>query len=242
MKKSSSGFRLLILSLVLCLFACAKAPPKVSLDALSRERAEHLLSALTQSSQQFKGLKAFAQVRVQSGGRVETFDAAVLINPPRQLRIEIMDDLGQTRARLIADGTQVHFEDLQRGTEDNFEQNDKALQKTLHLPIPIEEFIARMLLRIPEAALTGAEPARLMLQNFDLDVEPQLPRLKAVKKIKGPGAYQIAYGNYSSSPASAYPQEIAWSFKNPKIDLRLSLKDLATDQSISPSKFQVSQF
>src|SRR5205809_7860788 len=99
MQKPSFWLRLLLLILSLCMFSCVKAPPKTSLDAAGRERAEKILSALKQASQKFQGLKAYAQVRVQGGGRLETFDAAILINPPRQLRVEILDDLGQTRAR-----------------------------------------------------------------------------------------------------------------------------------------------
>lgn len=119
------------LILAVFLSACAKAPPK---------------TAAVVSLPRFQSLSSFVQVRVNAKGKMESFDAALLIRTPDKLRIEIMDDLGQVVSRIVANGSQVLWH---RPVDQEYmllPQDEKTLKKTLRLPLSIASFIQGMLL------------------------------------------------------------------------------------------------
>jgi len=235
----------LFLSLFLFLGACVKAPPRSSSDPARLQHASELRSAFEAKSQSLAGLKAYAQVRVRGGGKTESFDAAILIGTPDKLRVEILDDLGQTRLRLIADGVQVFWEDLNQGTQETLVQDEKALQKTLRLPIRIEDFIQRMLLEFPQGNILGsaANPnlaeERIILDNYEVSLDPKSSQLSEVKKTHGGTAYRVAYAQYAPSRPRAYPQELSWKFSKPKVEIQITLKDFDVATPPSLDKFEI---
>lgn len=77
---------------------------------------------------------------------MDSFDAALLIQAPDKMRIEILDDLGQVVSRLVADGSELLWYDPQAEEYSKISQEKNSLKKFFRLPISVEDFIQGMLI------------------------------------------------------------------------------------------------
>ncbi|MDL1871927.1 hypothetical protein FBR05_06950 [Deltaproteobacteria bacterium PRO3] len=228
-----------LLALFAALLACAKAPPRTALDAATSAGLQQELDAYARRRAELPGLSAFVQVKLSAGGKNELFDAALLASPPDKLYLQILDDLGQERARVVADGAQVLFFDAQENRYERIPQDGEALKKTLRLPLSVEELIDRLLKRLPPQAEARWEAAndkhnteirywvrrggdRLGLGAAPLD----LASYEAISP-SGKWSYRIDYG----------PNAMQWTFRRPKARLSLSFQDLDTAKAPPDSRF-----
>ena len=235
----------LFASLPLCIFSsCAKPPPQTSLNLENRNHAETLGAQLSRQNE-LHSLSAYIQFSVDAKGKHQSMNAALLISAPNKLRIEILDDLGQLHSRLIADGSQVLWYDADEDSYALISQQDQAMKKILQLPISIEEFIQRMLLKYSPSETTGVTENSESLEiertsdRLTLNLKPLVLKAFAKKKdsAKKKNLYEIKYNNYTSQDRFTYPQEIIWQFQKPKVKMTLQMKDLALNQKMADSKF-----
>jgi hypothetical protein len=171
------------------LFACHKAPP------ISSHKPVPALT-ITQ-------LSAYSQVRAERNGKTEFFDAAFKIVAPNQLYLNLLDDLGEVRLRLVADGIQITYQEGPTAPIQQISQDDESLKKILHLPLSIEEFVLRM----------------LDTQN------PTYEKRDPPKKYK----YRVFYRQYSKDSTKAYPHQIEWEFRKPRIKFLMNLSEIEID-------------
>jgi outer membrane lipoprotein-sorting protein len=155
-----------------------------------------------------QSLAGFADVDIKTHGRSESFQAALLAQSPNLLRIQILDDLGQEQALLVANGREVMWKDRREGTQQIFPQDPKVLKKTLHLPVALEEFIARL--------LEGTSPKQYPTTN--------------------PG-YQIVTDAVEATPAGPYPRQWTWIFRKPKATLVMVFSQLKLNPHLGAGKF-----
>lgn len=229
----------LLLALLAALLACAKAPPRTALDAATSAGLQQELDAYARRRAELPGLSAFVQVKLSAGGKSELFDAALLARPPDKLFLQILDDLGQERARVVADGASVLFFDAQENRYERIPQDGEALKKTLRLPLSVEELIDRLLKRLPPQAEARWEAANgknmpeiryWVRRGGDLLglVAPPLD-LASYEALNPSGkwSYRIDYG----------PNAMQWTFRRPKARLSLSFQDLDTAKAPPDSRF-----
>jgi len=183
-------------------------------------------------AQALRSLKSYAQVKVEYGKQSESFDAAILMEYPDQLRIEVINDLGETVLRLIADGTTVRYENLREATSDQFAQSEPAFQKVFKLPLSVEEFISGLSGRFPDAAMLGIHEApgklEIELPQDRLGIDPALRRLLRWEKFRakagsGKARYAVDYSEYESIAGVTLPRQIIWQFFRPKVRLTVRL-------------------
>jgi len=228
-----------LLALCTALLACAKAPPRTALDAATSAGLQQELDAYARRRAELPGLSAFVQVKLSAGGKSELFDAALLARPPDKLFLQILDDLGQERARVVADGASVLFFDAQENRYERLPQDGEALKKTLRLPLSVEELIDRLLKRLPPQAAARWEATgdkdnteiRYWVRRggdiLGLDSPPlELASYEAVGS-SGKWSYRIEYG----------PKVMQWKFRRPKVQLTLSFQDLDTAKAPPVSRF-----
>ncbi len=167
--------------------ACSKTPPRTSHELPP--------SYTTQK------LSAYSQVRIERKGKAEFFDAAFKIIAPNQLTLKMLDDLGEVRLSLVADGDQITY---QSGDEyQQIPQNEDSLKKTLHLPLTVEEFVRRM----------------LETEN------PSYEKSENSKKWK----YRVHYREYSQVSKKQFPHQIEWEFRKPHVRILMNLSEIEID-------------
>lgn len=228
-----------------CLFffsACSKTPPRSALDAAISANLQRQLEALSREREQIPGISAFAQVKLSAGGRSELFDAALLARPPDKLYLQILDDLGQERARVVADGAQVLFFDAQENRYEQFPQNSEALKKTLKLPLSVEELIDRLLARLPPqntaqwSATKENEDhdlhywVRRDQDRLGLQATPLRLSVYEALSAKGQWKYRVSYGENA----------MLWTFRRPKAKLSLSFQSIDLQKTPPETRFDTS--
>jgi hypothetical protein len=226
--------------------ACAKAPPQTSSSGAGRqavdpELAEKLGLAVREIAANQSGLdylSAFAQVSVERGKQRRLFDAVLQVAKPNRLSLQVLNDLGQEIARVVADGETVYFHENESGRSERFAQNSDALRKTLRLPLSIDDLVDRLLLRLPdspvlqvERELSAAElpPHWITRQDDALRLDGRGPRL-SLYESKPAGKswrYRVDYSDYTRVGGREFPQRIAWSFRKPSLNLTLKLQQIA---------------
>lgn len=195
----------ILLGLVLLGFfpACAKAPPpKTAQQALRRSTA-------------FASLSSFVEVTVEARGKKQSFDAALVMKAPAQLRIEILDDLGQVISRLIADGSQVLWWQAEKDEYITLPQEPNTLKKTLKLPISIEEFIQGMLAGAP--TLVEKKYRVLYVAGTDVTTYPARieweflkPKARLLLTLQDPDTFNLPEARKfdTQAPAGARPAKL----------------------------------
>lgn len=155
-----------------------------------------------------QSLAALADVDVKARGKTESFQAALLAQSPNRLRIQILDDLGQEQALLIANGRQVMWWNRRDGIQKILPQDPTVLKKTLKLPLGLEEFIARL--------LEGTSLGQNSLEH------PQ---------------YQIVTEELEDTPEGPYPRQWTWNFRKPKATLSMFFSQLKLNPQLKAGKF-----
>jgi outer membrane lipoprotein-sorting protein len=153
-------------------------------------------------------LSGFADVDIKSGGRSESFQAALLAERPNRLRIQILDDLGREQALLVANGHQVLWLNRREGIKKILAQDPEVLKKTLRLPVGLEEFIARL--------LGGNSPT------------PN-PNSKS--------PYQIYTEELEETSEGPYPKQWTWNFRRPKATLSFLFSQVKLNPRLDADKF-----
>ncbi|MFO1464498.1 MAG: hypothetical protein U1F66_12060 [bacterium] len=230
--------RLLGLTAALLLTAaCAKTPPQSAVDAARAAQLDQALAAFSRRQDKAGPLSAYAQVTLRAGGRKELFDAALLAIPPSRLLIQILDDLGQERARFVADGSWVLFYDAQKNRYSRLPQDAESLRKTLKLPVSVEDLIARLLQQVPPGGSLGwnevasaAGGSYRALRSGDRVLWAQdPPRLIAYEALSPSGKLQYRV-DYQA-------QEMSWSFRRPKAELTLRFQSFERARPVPEGRF-----
>lgn len=239
------AFRLFSTLLVLLVFlsACVKAPPRSAADrqAVDPAQARQLglvVQEIAASQAKLDYLSAFAQVSVERGKQRRLFDAVLQVAAPNRLSLQVLNDLGQEVATVVADGETVYFHENESGRTERFVQNEDALRKTLRLPLSIDDLVDRLLLRLADAPilqvereLSAAEPPLhwVVRQDDALQVDSQGPRLRLyeAKPASQAWRYRVDYSDYAKVEGREFPQRIAWSFRKPSLQLTLKLQQIA---------------
>ena len=232
---------------LLVMSSCQNAPPKTALDAQGLSQAETTLASLRQKYD-WQGLLAFGQVRVRGGGKSESFDAALLVQSPDLVTLEIINDLGQVLTRVVSDGHQILYEDTQQKIYTLLGDDTAAFKKALHLPISPQEFVARLLLKIPQEkivgvgvqknAVTGAAVKQVEGENYLIGFDEKNQQLLEVRRWKTPGSGKELYRiEYLAKPDAVYPGQIVWRFQKPKVEVTVRFEEVTRKDSSPPQKF-----
>lgn len=234
-----NGFRRLVLiALALGAAACVKAPPQTAGVPLPLGQAQALLADY-QNRPALRSLSAFADASVEYRGRKEFFSAAILAQSPNRLRIELMDDLGQTLARLSSDGSNVVWWDSRSGETQSFAPGDPALQKAFRIPLSVEDFVSRLLLQIPKdenlaiRELEGSGGLREIDRLSDrLVFSGSPPTLVRYEKKRSAGNKKALY-------AVAYegPDDLIWDFFKPRFQMKIKWRDTVWNEAVDAEKF-----
>ena len=218
---------------------CAKQAPRTALDASQSAPLQKELDALARGRARIPSLSAFVQVKLSAGGRSELFDAALLAKPPDKLLLQILDDLGQERARFVADGTRVLFFDAQENHYQHFDQDGEALKKTLKLPLSVDDLIDRLIGRLPVEEVTrwekavaadGPDPVYWAWRKNDRLGLTQAPlRLKDYEALTSSKnwSYRVRY----------LEDQMQWSFRRPKMRLTLIFQEFDLAKEIPDGRF-----
>jgi len=241
MPSKPSFRRTLLLLPLLSILSCAKVAPHTALDAASSAPLDRDLTRLEQEVQSRNTLTAFAQATLQVGGRKELFDAALLVRAPDQLFIQILDELGQERAHLVADGTGVIFWDAQKNQERRFSQDPEALKKALRLPLSVEDLIAQLLMRFPSAKTLHWEAPSLAPgsgKNYlawreddavGITEDPLRLLFYEARSPSGNRRYRVDYRM----------PEIVWTFTRPSAVLTLRFQSYDLEKPVSAERFRL---
>jgi outer membrane lipoprotein-sorting protein len=235
---------LITIILVTINLACTKRPPQTPLSLEKRSQAEKLLEQLSHQNK-LHSLSAFVQVKLQIKGKNESFDAAILMSLPNKLRIEVLDDLGQVSSRIVADGSHVLYVDANAGEYALLDQETQALKKILHLPLSVEEFIFRMLLKFPSAEILSLEEPTVVERSVDqlrVNQGPLSLEAYAAKRDLNTKKflYRVEYRQYQSKGSIYYPRDIKWSFEKPRVVMGLEMKDTDFNADFGEQKFDTS--
>lgn len=155
-----------------------------------------------------KSLAAYAEVDLKVRGRSESFQAALLAQQPNRLRIQVLDEIGQEQALLVANGHQVMWRNRREGIQKILPQDPQVLRKTLRLPLGLEEFVARL--------LEGTQPN----QNGTASI-----------------GYQIVTDDMEDTPLGPYPRQWTWTFRKPKATLSFLFSQLKLNPPVQAEKF-----
>src|SRR5262249_14085607 len=189
--------------------------------------------------EEIPALSAYMKVKSGARSRRELFDVAVLAKPPNRLYLQFLDDLGQERFRVVADGREVLFYDARDHTYQLLRQDDAALQKTLRIPVSVEELIDRLLLRIPARIVASvqspAPPNRWGVSDWvqrdgDLLGMGGVPLSLVYYESqdgRGRGKYRVIY----------HSGGMEWSFHNPSLGLQNDFQDINTERRIDDRRF-----
>ena len=228
-----------LLLLCLGLIACVKAAPRTAANPEVLPKLEAELAEFARWRDGIPALSGFVQVKIEAGSHRELFDAALLAKPPNLLYLQILDDLGQERARLVADGTRVLFYDAQENQYELWPQNAAALKKTLRLPLSVEELIARLLMQVPKEQVLRWEkadkesPLEVAFwgeqKNARLGFTENPLRLAVFEGLGASGKelYRVEY----------QIPEMRWSFRKPKIRLTLNFKTVDIEKKLPDDRF-----
>lgn len=207
------------------------------------------LEVLRNQQTQHESLKGFGQVQIKAKGRTENFDAALLVQYPNKLLITVLDDLGQERFRLVANGEQVLWYEVGANDFSLVAQEEKSLQRALKLPLSVEEFISRLLGIFPEDTpleylkAEGNPSPRYEItrrqDRLEIGQEPiRLMRFTAFRSDKRKKLrYEITYDDFIKVSGVIFPKSIRLSFFKPKTEVLLYFNDLELNPDLSPAKF-----
>lgn len=185
-----------VAALLLFLFGCAaKQIPPQAVKPWIPQQELHSISGL-------------AEVDIKARGRTESFQAAFLAKQPNRLRIQILDDLGQEQALLVANGQEVLWRNRKEGIQKILPQDAEVLKKTLRLPLGLEEFITRILGGIPTPG-----------------------------NSTGSSHYQIQTDDLEDGPGGPYPMYWIWSFRKPKATLSFHFSHVKLNAPLDEGKF-----
>ncbi len=210
--------------------ACVKAPPRSALQP-PQAGDERWLGEVR--GRALKSLKSYAQVKAEHGNQSQSFDAAIVMQAPDRLKIEVINDLGETLLRLDADGERVVYENLREGTRDEIAQSQLAFQKVFKLPLSLEEFIAVLSRLIPDAPIVGVGETsghrEIELPQDRLEIDTATGQLLSWEKLKAKGQsskvrYRVSYSDYGMQDGVMVPSQIVWQFMRPKVRVTLRLE------------------
>lgn len=225
--------------------ACVKTPPQSAAKTGNRQVVEaaqaQTVQAKLQSFQDKQAglgyLSAFAQVSIERGKQRRLFDAVIQAAPPNRISIQVLNDLGQEIARVIADGHEVYFQDKESGRSQIFAQDGESLRKTLRLPIRIEDLVDRLLLRLPnspvlqvEQEINATTPTYWVLRQDDslrFDGEATRLGLYESKPAGKSWNYRVEYSDYKRIDGRDFPERIVWNFHKPSLKMNLKLQQIA---------------
>jgi outer membrane lipoprotein-sorting protein len=232
--------------------SCASRQAARPTTPASYETAQQILRQWMKTQQEYRSLSGFVQVSVEARGRRNSFDAAILLKAPDKLSIHILDDLGQERFRLIADGKEVLWFEHGDETYSHSPQEGDALQKALHLPLSIEEFIDRLLTHVPQGevlqlAMGEASPDpvfEITRQGDHLSMLDDPPRLRGFQAFaEGRGKkkrYEVNYGDFENHDGLPFPKSVRWTFRRPRARVEMYFRDVQLNPSLSEEKFTIS--
>jgi len=198
------------------------------------------------TQENIQNLSGYAEVQVKGKGRLENFEAAILARAPNQLSITLLDDLGQQRFQLIADGRVVIWYEDNGSNFQRVPQEGQALKKALKLPLSVHEFIARLFLRLPQgpAETVMEKPSQGSTINFTRDAitlrESPL-QLTQFEAFKGPkkrkSSYRVIYGGFQNLDPGLLAKSLQFEIRKPKVQVRIDFQNLQSPQIIPQHRF-----
>ena len=237
--------------LFLALSSCApkQSKPSVARPIVLTETIQKALNSLTQPPIPLDSLSGFAEVEVEVRGRKQFMQMALLAQEPNRLRISLLDDLGQEQGRLVADGHRVLWINHREGIWEHLPQGDHSLKRVLKLPLTVEEFIQRILVKVPpgqpQEAKTLTQNSAELSRNLDrYEIQMSPPRLKNWENFshsrQKKRRFKVSYEDYQNQSEREFPQTFRWDFRKPKARVLLEFLSLSLNPSLAPEKFDTS--
>lgn len=223
--------------------SCAprQKPPQVFASLREQPQVERALQTLRAQAAERQNLSGLVDIEIQARGRWKQMQAAFHLKAPNQLSLNFLDDFGLVYARLEADGQQVEWWESTQEFPEIYPQNGDVLNKIFGIKMSVQEFIDRLLLKLPESQATGTAPNKKETIEVTQIVWPQgiatvatePPQLLKwvgtnVNEQKKRILYQARYykGNSDENRGVNYPEKIVWLFQRPKARVTMEFSEI----------------
>lgn len=215
---------------------------------------ENDLQKIAAKQQQINTLSGWITLSVDYKGENNYYEGAFLVKAPNQLHLEILDDLGQTHLRVIADGKKVYWWNAENNQSKILQQKPKVLKKIFKLPLSVDEFVAVLLNQISsreiereqshdKAFITLEFPQKIIRYSHQTYQINDLVVFK--KKRKKMMLYSVTYDwpqTISLEDSNRYPKKLTWIFKKPQVNLEMEFQNIEINKNIPEEKFDFSRW
>jgi outer membrane lipoprotein-sorting protein len=258
MKKSFYlSYFFLITSLVFPKLVYSSTPAPASI--LSKQAQDVLMEQLKQKAN-LQSLSGIIHFTVTRKNQTQSLEAAFILEAPNKLHLEIIDDLGQTQMRIIANGKNVLWWDAEKNNHQILDQNEKVLKKIFKLPLSVSDLVEALLSQESMLELKKIYTDPDFPEQIYLQFSQKLTRLHQnnltrdqvtffkKKNLKKP-LYQIHYQWNAARPKEQafpqqelFPEKLTWNFYKPKVRVELEFKNMTLNPKITEEKFDFSRW
>ena len=226
-------------ALVLGLGGCSPvAPPPAPQLPAPQWQSNQLLESMAQRQEQFRSLRALAQVDYAGPEGKHGFQEAVVVQRPDQLRLETLSLLG-TILIVTANGSEIVGYHPREGVFVRGAATKENLQRYTQIPLNLEE-ITMLLMGLPpvEASAPWKQQGNALTfssNGSERDVllfESQQPVPTVWQRLNERGEVELAarFSNYVMTPAGLFPTQITFesNMQKKKLEIRYQEPDLNT--------------
>ena len=207
-----------LVAVVVCISGCAKSTVQ-PVSTVIRDKqwpAGALFSAITERAQQFRSIRALAQVDYLGPDGKSGFQEAVLVQRPDQLRLETLSLLGAVLIVTVNEKEIVGYHPRD-GVFIRGQRSEENLLRYTQIPLGLEEITA-LLMGLPPVNLGAPwrqEGNALVFtpdgrQRDVVTFESQLPVPTRWQRFKDDGAVALdaRFGDYISTSAGLFPSSL----------------------------------
>jgi outer membrane lipoprotein-sorting protein len=216
----------------------ATVQPVPSEVSSKRWEAGELLSAITQRRDQFRSVRALAQVDYSGPEGKNGFQEAILVQRPDRLRLETLSFLGAIMIVTVDDKEILGY--LPReGTFLRGQRSKENLQRFTRIPLELEEITA-LLLGLPpvDTRTPGQENGNSIVfaasdgKNDRVSFDSNAAVPTKWERFNGNGAVELTarFGDYITTPAGLFPSRINVDapLQKKKLEIRFQEPELNT--------------
>ena len=237
------GFAL-ILALEIAGCATVAPPPEAKLPAPHWE-ASQLIESLEQRRELFRSVRALAQVDYAGPDGKHSFQEAVIVQRPDQLRLETLSFLGAI-AIVTANKKEVIGYHPRDGVFVRGSPSKDNLRRYTQIPLDLEE-ITMLLVGLPpvDPKAQPTQEGTALVFSVDgrkrdvVDFESQQPVPTRWQRFNASGRVELSaeFADYISSPAGLFPTRVVFqaNLQNKKVQIHYQQPELNT--AIAPELF-----
>lgn len=213
------GFRRSVLGLVSMLMSlggCATVSPPLPATPAPEWPSSQLIGSLRQRAEQFRSVRALAQVDYTGADGKHGFQEAVLVQRPDQLRLETLSFLGAILI-VTANAREIIGYQPREGVFVRGDRSKENLRRLTQIPLTLEE-VTQLLLGLPPVELSTAWKREGQALIFSTDggrrdvvvFASEHPVPSQWKRFNEDGVVELSasFDHYIETPAGLFPSKI----------------------------------